>query len=482
MNTAAVPGSAIPAPPDLLRTLPIPAPPPMRAALYAGPAVSNRLVRSALPVARAGGLARVLRSATGLGPAGMAAFPRWARLCEAVAPALRAALARAPMAMRPTTFGRLAAPAACGSSRPHASRRAIAGDGRLARIALAPALLVLAAGTAAAQQPVFLPYFNAPADGMPIHRPPTLGLAIGGAVHRAVMDTGSTGVVMAATSIAGFGRLTPLGPGEITYTSSGRIMRGVNVEVPVTIVGADGSQVTTRPIPVLAVTRIDCLRTARDCRPDAAPRRVAMLGIGFARARDRQPGAGPARNPFLNLPGMGATGAAAGPLGRGYVVTRQGVQVRLAREDGASFRKVALKRDAAAGDFAPVPACLALDNRTPAACGTLLLDTGVATMFLTLPPAQTEGLETLDPRGARVLADGVALSIRPGPDAAAPAYGFTVGDRDDAVVPERVILVGRGQRPPFVNTTVRALNAFDYLFDAEAGAVGFRPLPAPTGR
>ena len=61
-------------------------------------------------------------------------------------------------------------------------------------------------------------------------------------------------------------------------------------------------------------------------------------------------------------------------------------------------------------------------------------------------------------------------------DPAAPGYTFTAGDRDDAVVPERVILVGRGQRPPFVNTTVRALNAFDYLFDAEAGAVGFRPL------
>lgn len=338
------------------------------------------------------------------------------------------------------------------------------------------ALPALAAAPAGAQQPVFLPYFNAPAAGQPIHRPPTLGIAIGGAVHRAVMDTGSTGVVIAAASIAGFDALTPLGPGEITYTSSGRIMRGVNVEVPVTLVGADGTTVTTRPIPVLAVTRIDCLRTARDCRPEAGPRRVAMLGIGFARAHDRQPGAGPGRNPFLNLPGMGLPGGVAGPLARGYVVSRQGVQVGLAPGDGASFQKVALQRDAAGGDFGPVPACLALDNRAPAACGALLLDTGVATMFLTLPPAQTEGLETLDPRGARVLADGVAVSIRAGTDPAAPGYTFTVGDRDDAVVPERVILVGRGQRPPFVNTTVRALNAFDYLFDAEAGAVGLRPL------
>lgn len=473
MRTTAVPGSAIPARPDPCQARPAPA---AHVACSAGAAGRNRLARSALQIARAGRLlAPVRRSPSRIAPAGVLARG----LCGALTAALRAALAGAPKPMGRTVLWPAAAPATCGPSRPRAFGSA--GAGRLARaaialISLAPALLVLAAAPAAAQQPVFLPYFNAPVDGSPIHRPPTLGLAIGGAVHRAVMDTGSTGVVIAASSIAGFERLTPLGPGEITYTSSGRIMRGVTVEVPVTIVGADGTKVTTRPIPVLAVTRIDCLRSARDCRPDAAPRRVAMLGIGFARARDRQPGAGPARNPFLNLPGMGATGGAAGPLARGYIVTRRGVQVGLAQQDGASFRKVALQRDAATGDVAPVPVCLALEERTPAACGSLLLDTGVATMFLTLPPAQTEGLETLDPRGARVLADGVGVSIRPGPDAAAPAYSFKVGDHDDPVVPERVILVGRGQRPPFVNTTVRALNAFDYLFDAEAGAVGFRPL------
>lgn len=329
-------------------------------------------------------------------------------------------------------------------------------------------------GPAGAQQAVTLPYLNAPADGAPIRRPPTLGISIGGEVHRAVMDTGSTGVVISATSIADFATLPRLGPGRLTYSSSGRIMRGVHVRVPVTITGADGTRLTTRPITVLAVTRIDCLRTARNCRPSEAPRRVAMLGIGFARAHDGQPGAGPDRNPFLNLPGMGE-GQAPGALGRGYVVGRQAVKVGLSAGDKAGFSRVKLAADPAAGDWAATPACLALDGRAPAACGSLLMDTGVTTMFLSLPDAQAEGLSTLGPRGEPVLAEGVVLAISPGTGATAPAYGFTVGDRADPNVPEQVILVGHGRRPAFVNTTVRALNAFDYLFDADSGEVGFRP-------
>ncbi|MFG1291061.1 hypothetical protein [Xanthobacter versatilis] len=343
-----------------------------------------------------------------------------------------------------------------------------------ARVLAALLLPALAAGGAAAQQGLTLPYLNAPPDGAPIRRPPTLGLSVGGEIHRAVMDTGSTGVVVSATSIAGFEALPQLGPGELTYSSSGRIMRGVYVETPVTLTGADGTSLTTRPIRVLAVTRIDCLKRARSCRPQEAPRRVAMLGIGFARSRDHQPGATPERNPFLNLPGMGTPGQP-GALGRGYVVRRQSVTVGLSAGDAQGFSQVKLTADPQTGDWAATPVCLSLAGRTPAACGTLLMDTGVTTMFLSLPLAQTDGLAIRSARGAPVVANGTRLAVSPGPGATAPAYAFTVGDASDPVVPQAAMLVGRGRRPIFVNTTVRALNAFDYLFDADAGVVGFRP-------
>lgn len=334
------------------------------------------------------------------------------------------------------------------------------------------AFLLLAAGLAAparADEPVLLRYFNAPAAGEPIRRSPTLGIAVGGETHSAIMDTGSTGVVVSATSIAGFENLQPLGRGQVFYSSSGRIMRGVYVEVPVTIVGANGARLTTRPIRVLAVTRIDCARRARSCRPIDMPRRVSMLGIGFARGKQD----GAARNPFLNLPGMGARGEA-GTLGRGYVVGRDGVRVGLSERDREGFSIVKLRPDPATGDWEATPVCLSLEGRTPRACGTLLMDTGVTTMFLTLPNPQTDGLETLGPRGEPEVAAGVSLAVSPGEGRDAPSYGFAVGDHANPVTPERVILVRRPGRPAFINTTVRALNAFDYLFDDGRGEVGFR--------
>jgi hypothetical protein len=53
-------------------------------------------------------------------------------------------------------------------------------------------------------------------------------------------------------------------------------------------------------------------------------------------------------------------------------------------------------------------------------------------------------------------------------------------------VPSRLTLVGRGDRPTFVNTSVHLFNGFDYLFDADTGIVGYRwnrritggPIPA----
>jgi hypothetical protein len=99
-------------------------------------------------------------------------------------------------------------------------------------------------------------------------------------------------------------------------------MRGVWVTVPVTITGANGASFTTRPIPVLAVTSIDCTETARSCTPRDDPRHVAMIGVGFGR-RSRSQSEGTAdNNPFLNISGAGTPG-----LHRGYIVTRDGVQI-----------------------------------------------------------------------------------------------------------------------------------------------------------
>jgi hypothetical protein len=64
---------------------------------------------------------------------------------------------------------------------------------------------------------VFLRFFNRGEAGH-LQDPPHLGLSFGGRQLRAVMDTGSTGIVVSASAIPNIDRLPNRGPGTLTYT------------------------------------------------------------------------------------------------------------------------------------------------------------------------------------------------------------------------------------------------------------------------
>jgi hypothetical protein len=310
----------------------------------------------------------------------------------------------------------------------------------------------------AAQAQVFLPYLNAPPEGAPITAPPRLFLSFGGARRAAVMDTGSTGIVVSASAIPRVEALPGLGPGTLTYSSSGRIMRGRWVRVAATIAGKDGAAVTTAPLPVLAVDRVDCLPHARDCIAGPARDGIAMLGIGFGRQGDHQAQSTPDRNPFLNLAGLNLAASASG---RGYVVTRSFVQIGLTEAARQGFATVQLARSKLFPDWEQAPVCISVDDAAPA-CGVALMDTGVVAMYLGLP-GRARG--TLPP-GTRLRFDL--------PDAAAPvaSYSLTAGDTGSPLSPERIVPVPHAAA--FVNTSVRFLNGFDFLYDADRGLVGYR--------
>jgi hypothetical protein len=171
-------------------------------------------------------------------------------------------------------------------------------------------------------QGVYLPYANAPGPGEDITALPRLRISFGGRSYGAVMDTGSTGVVVSADKIPNIASLQSLGAGELTYSSSGRIMIGQWVVTPMTITGGDGTRITTAPIAVLAVIRIACTQRARRCTPNEAPRRVSMMGIGFGRRSDAQ--TGPQKNPFLNIAKLNGDSVNGERMRRGYIVTRRG--------------------------------------------------------------------------------------------------------------------------------------------------------------
>ena len=79
-------------------------------------------------------------------------------------------------------------------------------------------------------------------DRRGIAAPARLGLSFDGSrVHRVTWTSGSTGVVVGATSIPNFERLPKIADGQLTYTSSGRIMVGQWVLTPLTHPWRDGT-------------------------------------------------------------------------------------------------------------------------------------------------------------------------------------------------------------------------------------------------
>jgi hypothetical protein len=217
-----------------------------------------------------------------------------------------------------------------------------------------------------------------------------------------------------------------------------------------------------------------------------------MIGVGFGRRGNREGPHGPEINPFLHLDGAGHNG-----LRRGYIVSGAGVQLGLTGADpGDGYVTVPLSRDDALQDWSSAPACIGIDDRTPA-CGTVLPDTGVTGMFLTLPANEEQASADSSGKGQGLLSGSkVTISLAPGisapgnapgnppgdapknaPAASVPgiaSYSFRIGDVTNPLSPARVTLVGRGDRPTYVNTGVHLFNGFDYLFDADKGIVGYR--------
>ncbi len=267
------------------------------------------------------------------------------------------------------------------------------------------------------------------------------------------MDTGSTGIVVSADLVPNEPSL-PGTQGVLTYSSSGRIMRGRWVEAAATIAGAHGEHVTTAKLPILAVTSEDCLAHARNCHPIDHPRGIAMLGIGFGREADHQPQGTPDHNPFLAIQGIHQ---------HGYIVTRNSVRIGLDGASRAGFATVTLTRSQRWPDWNQAPACIAAGTAPPA-CGVSLMDTGVVAMYLSLPGA--------------TLAEGTALRFLLGGKTPAATYGFTIGRHTSPLAPQSVVQAHNPR--PFVNTTVRFLNGFDYLYDADKGEVAYRPAPLAT--
>ncbi|WP_422012532.1 hypothetical protein [Reyranella sp.] len=345
---------------------------------------------------------------------------------------------------------------------------------RLKILAAAFALLLSSVAASRAQETwrgyegheaIEIPFANGPIS---LHHVPMVWLSLNGARPRWFgMDTGSTGIVVSAEHfIPGPGDVSQ-GPGRLVYNSSGRVLNGEHWMTNVVIRRDEHTPVATARVQVLRVDRITCLEQARDCRPEAEPRNVAFMGVGFDRgsaqatADNKSP-----KNPFVSLVAL-ASGQPVSSVRPGYVITRTGVHLGMtpALTRHMAFVKLMPKPHAAGvPDWNGAPMTVSVDGVTGR--GTMLMDTGINYMFLS-PPAGTR-LEH-----GRHAPDGTRIELfMPDRQRPQPAfYEFRVGRRGNPLHPERVEVVR--DATVFVNTGRMFLEGFDYLYDAAGGYVGF---------
>ena len=383
--------------------------------------------------------------------------------------------------------------------------------------ALAACLSVLATGSAGAQSWNYYPTsttFYVPFAGNQQMGGGTMGvvnLSLPSAPNVApftpipfVMDTGSTGILVSAdrfTPVPG----TEVGPGSITYTSSGIINQGTVYNADIFIHGAvvNGQQTYAKvTVPVLLVTNITCepgKQATGQCTPNANPTGIGMMGIGFNRgSANAATGAAmvlsPSGNPFLNLTGFeNLPGTSVNDMRAGFIITNNpttpGVILGLDPAAMSEFAYVQLKPNggAAATCTTPTPACQLAGNFQPTTMtvttngvpmrGTVLQDSGIGYMFLSPPPPGSglvAGEQSYAPAGTVI---AIALPGQPG---TAANYTFTVGT-PDPVAPTAVQVV---EGTPYVNTGHNFFRGFDYLYDPYGGFVGYRWIGSrvdPTG-
>jgi hypothetical protein len=297
----------------------------------------------------------------------------------------------------------------------------------------------------------------------------------GGADKTVQVDTGSRGLVVARTAIGSHASDTGQ-KGWVEYTSDGRILSGEYFLAPIRF-HTTRSTVDTIPVRVLGVESSSCDSKYPHCAPEADVDHVGMLGVGYGHHAKGTDALTTEVNPFLELQAMQD-----GTARRGYIITRNAITLGLTAGDLASFRQVTLPKPPGStagpaglpGSWGAAPGCFALpDNGDDTRCGTVLVDTGIATMIVGLDAAQRPPtMQDTIPNGTRIRI-GIPTFTDP-----ALAYSVTTGAADDALAPQGNPAARWSQSGPFVNTGRRLLAGYDYLFDADAGHIGFRKDPA----
>lgn len=298
-----------------------------------------------------------------------------------------------------------------------------------------------------------------------------LYVGIGGGPHTtSVIDTGSEGILFARRYLGKDYVETHL-PFFMEYTSSKNTYKGTWV---MALVSFSSSRDPTSPGTTVATTARMMLRAVDECNGETDCKKIntAMIGVGFD--RDTSPGQQdsggnpipPNINPFLQLEDM-----AAGILRAGFILawSTRSIVLGLPSFDDLTFTRITLQPQPSGPWTAPTVTVALPDAHILLQDVSLLMDCGIGESFIQAP-ADVQA-PVVDGHSAVMASQHVHVSLS---GLAQPLYSFIVGDAGSGAPTQ--VLWGHNLHDgmPFINTGRHALSQFDYLFDGDKGALGFR--------
>jgi len=294
-----------------------------------------------------------------------------------------------------------------------------------------------------------------------------------------VMDTGSVGIAATPENFTPKAGDIALGPGSITYSSSGIVENGTYYLTKVGIqTGAGANTVAaTALVKVLQVTNITCLPNDGNpnyrCTPNNNPTGVNFMGVGFDRATTQSDSNVSNANPFTNIISL-ASGAPVSTMRTGYMITNTGVTLGIstAGTQNSAIMKLTPNTTNASELWNAAPVTLVTtassggSTVTTTGTGTFLPDSGIWYAYL----AQA-GNTALTPHTNA--ANGTIVGIYlPGQTTPQPAqFSFTVGAAGNPIAPDYVTVTASDT--PFINTGRNFFQGFNYFYDQEGGYVGY---------
>lgn len=299
----------------------------------------------------------------------------------------------------------------------------------------------------------------------------------GGPVVEVLLDTGSSVTLISQDLVADFDTNGPQGLTELA--ESGQINRGTVSPLHIEFIDARGEgsvagQQAVSTVTGLVVSEIVCApdaELAKACKAGPAEKRVRRIGIGFGQ---------PDGIALFNLPQVKS-----GQLRAGFVLEQAGIRIGLTNDAfNNDFSVVKLERPSVKGQQQNLWACPqadltvnVVDNDMPYLVhGRFLMDTGIRSTLAGITGAPRHGKI---PNGTEVYitprwlgGSGPQIQWIEGNGPAAPlARGHWTKIFEDVVT---------GWGDPFINTGIRPLINYRYLYDAEGGYWGLAPRQVET--